>query len=46
MKLTQTTGELFAKYNALAPDDDRNARTNADRTYWLGELTPRATGRV
>ena len=46
MKLTQTTGELFAKYNALAPDDDRNARTNSDRAYWLGELTPRATGRM
>jgi beta-lactamase class A len=44
MKLTQTTGELFAKYNALAPTDDRNARTNADRAYWLGELSPRATG--
>ena len=46
MKLTQTTGELFAKYNALAPTDDRNAKTNADRSYWLGELTPRATGRM
>ena len=44
MKLTQTTGELFAKYNALAPTDDRNARTNGDKAYWLGELTPRATG--
>jgi beta-lactamase class A len=44
MKLTQTTGELFAKYNALAPTDDRNAKTNADKAYWLGELTPRATG--
>ena len=28
-RLTQTTGELFAKYNALKPTDDRNARTNA-----------------
>lgn len=46
MKLTQTTGELFAKYGALAPADDRNARTNGDRAYWLGELTPRATGRM
>jgi beta-lactamase class A len=46
MTLTQTTGELFAKYNALTPTDDRNARTNADQSYWLGELTPRATGRM
>jgi beta-lactamase class A len=46
MKLTQTTGELFAKYNALTPADDRNAKTNADKAYWLGELTPHATGRM
>jgi beta-lactamase class A len=43
-RLTQTTGELFAKYNALKPADDRNAKTNADRTYWLGEITPRGVG--
>jgi beta-lactamase class A len=42
--LTQTTGELFAKYNALKPTDDRNARTNSDRAYWLGEITPRGVG--
>jgi beta-lactamase class A len=46
MKLTQTTGELFAKYNALTPTDDRNGKTNRDRAYWLGELTPRATGKM
>jgi beta-lactamase class A len=46
MKLTQTTGELFAKYNALTPTDDRNAKTNTDRAFWLGELTPRATGKM
>jgi beta-lactamase class A len=46
MKLTQTTGDLFAKYNALTPADDRNAKTNADKAYWLGELTPHATGRM
>ncbi len=46
MKLVQTTGDLFAKYNALTPADDRNARTNGDHAYWLGELTPRATGRM
>lgn len=42
--LTQTTGELFTKYNALTPADDRNGKTNADRAYWLGEITPRGTG--
>jgi beta-lactamase class A len=46
MKLVQTTGDLFAKYNALTPGDDRNAKTNGDHAYWLGELTPRATGRM
>jgi beta-lactamase class A len=43
-RLVQTTGDLFAKYNALAPSDDRNAKTNADRSYWLGEITPRGVG--
>ena len=43
-RLTQTTGDLFAKYNALGPNDDRNARTNSDRSYWLGEITPRGVG--
>jgi beta-lactamase class A len=45
-RLTQTTGELFAKYNALGPADNRNAKTNADRTYWLGEITPRSVGLI
>ena len=43
-RLVQTTGDLFAKYAALGPADDRNARTNGDRTYWLGEITPRGIG--
>lgn len=43
-RLTQTTGELFAKYNGLAPSDDRNAKTNGDRAYWLGEISPRGVG--
>jgi beta-lactamase class A len=43
-RLVQTTGDLFAKYNALGPNDDRNAKTNADRSYWLGEITPRGVG--
>ncbi len=46
MKLVQTTGDLFKKYDALTPADDRNAKTNSDHGYWLGELTPRATGRM
>jgi beta-lactamase class A len=43
-RLVQTTGDLFAKYNALAPADDRNAKTNSDRSYWLGEISPRGVG--
>jgi beta-lactamase class A len=43
-RLTQTTGDLFTKYNALGPNDDRNGRTNSDRSYWLGEITPRSVG--
>ena len=46
MRLVQTTGDLFKKYDALTPADDRNAKTNSDHGYWLGELTPRATGRM
>ena len=43
-RLVQTTGDLFANYNALKPTDDRNAKTNTDRAYWLGEITPRSVG--
>ncbi len=46
LHLTQTTGELFAKYAALPQGASRNEKTNADRAYWLGEMTPRATGRM
>jgi len=46
MRLVQTTGELFAKYNALTPADDRNAKTNGDRAYWLGEISARGTGQM
>ena len=45
-RLVQTTGELFAKYNALGPNDDRNAKTNGDRSYWLGEITPKGVGLI
>lgn len=44
-RLTQTTGELFAKYAAVPPGGS-NEKTNVDRQYWLGEMTPRATGRL
>jgi beta-lactamase class A len=43
-RLTQTIGELFAKYNALKPSDDRDARTNSDKAYWLGEISPHGIG--
>ena len=46
LKLTRTTGHLFAKYGALPQGANRNEKTNADRAYWLGEMTPRATGRM
>jgi beta-lactamase class A len=46
LKLTQTTGELFAKYEKLPQGANRNEKTNSDRGYWLGEMTPRATGRL
>ena len=46
LRLTQTTGDLFAKYNALAPADNRNGKTNGDRAYWLGEISARATGEM
>src|SRR6266511_1940773 len=46
LKLNQTTGALFAKYDALPQGANRNEKTNADRAYWLGEMTPHATGRL
>jgi beta-lactamase class A len=46
LTLNMTTGELFAKYNALPRGTNRNEKTNGDRTYWLGAMTPRATGRL
>jgi beta-lactamase class A len=46
LTLNMTTGELFAKYGALPQSANRNEKTNADRTYWLGSMTPRGTGRL
>lgn len=45
MKLNMTTGELFAKYGALERSG-WNQKTIGDRGYWLGDMTPRATGRM
>jgi beta-lactamase class A len=46
MTLNMTTAELFAKYGALPQTANRNEKTNADRAYWLGAMTPRGTGRM
>ena len=46
LKLSMTTAELFAKYGALPQGANRNEKTNGDRSYWLGEMTPRGTGRM
>jgi beta-lactamase class A len=46
LRLNMTTGELFAKYAALPQGSNRNEKTTSDRAYWLGEMTPRATGRM
>jgi beta-lactamase class A len=45
LRLTMTTGELFAKYGTL-PATDRDEKTINDPAYWLGSMTPRATGRM
>ena len=45
MQLTMTTGELFAKYGAL-PAANSDDKTINDPAYWLGSMTPRATGRM
>ena len=58
LRLTQTTGDLFAKYNALTADNlsrrssadqaraEADGKTNNDRSYWLGEISARATGQM
>ena len=46
LHLNMTTGELFAKYGALPAGTNRNEKTNSDKTYWLGSMTPRGTGRL
>jgi beta-lactamase class A len=46
LHLNMTTGQLFSLYGQLPQDANRNEKTNTDRTYWLGSMTPRATGRI
>jgi len=46
LKLNMTLEQMFAKYAALPTGTNRNEKTNGDRTYWLGAMTPRATGRL
>jgi beta-lactamase class A len=46
LKLNMTTGQLFALYGALPQGSNRNEKTNTDRNYWLGSVTPRAIGRL
>ena len=46
LTLNMTTGDLFAKYRALPQGSNANEKTNGDRSYWLGVMTPRATGRL
>jgi beta-lactamase class A len=46
LELNMTTGDMFARYGALARGVNRNDKTNSDRGYWLGRMTPRATGRL
>ena len=46
LHLNMTTAELFAKYGALPAGTNRNEKTNSDKTYWLGAMTPRGTGRL
>ena len=46
LTLNMTTGDLFAKYRAIPQGTSSNDKTNRDPGYWLGTMTPRATGRL
>jgi beta-lactamase class A len=46
LHLNMTTGQLFTLYGQLPQGANRNEKTNTDRSYWLGSMTPRATGRI
>jgi beta-lactamase class A len=46
LTLNSTVKDLFAKYRALPQGANANEKTTGDRAYWLGAMTPRATGRL
>src|SRR5215831_729701 len=46
LHLNMTTAQLFSLYGQLPQGANRNEKTNTDRAYWLGSMTPRATGRI
>jgi len=46
LTLNMTVKDLFAKYRALPQGTNANEKTIGDRGYWLGAMTPRATGRL
>jgi len=46
LTLNSTVKDLFAKYRALPQGANANEKTIGDRGYWLGAMTPRATGRL
>ena len=46
LKLNYTVRDVFAKRAALPQGSDPTEHTRSDRGYWLGEMTPRATGRM
>jgi beta-lactamase class A len=46
LRLNSTVKDLFAKYRALPKGASYNEKTNTDRGYWLGDMTPRATGQL
>lgn len=46
LQLNSTVKDLFAKYRALPKGASYNEKTNTDRGYWLGAMTPRGTGRL
>jgi len=46
LTLNMTTGDLFAKYRAIPQGTSSNDKTNDDKSYWLGTITPRATGKL
>jgi beta-lactamase class A len=46
LTLNMTVGDLFAKFRAMPRGTNWGEKTNTDRGYWLGAITPHATGRL